>query len=173
MLQPTTVFIFLLILFGIYRRIRRTIGWQPFDQRRMVIRTILLLVIGLIFFGLGAAHPISLISDIIGVLLGVILAYYSSTITQFENRDDRWYYQPNKWIGTVVSFIFIGRLAYRLIAIKSIGTAYAAQGTANGFQNANMVMGNSWTAGLLLIMFSYYVVYTMILLTKKKTLLDE
>ncbi|MFT8311870.1 MAG: hypothetical protein ABF629_11940 [Sporolactobacillus sp.] len=151
------------ILFALYRRIRRNIGWQLFKVRRMMIRLSLCTIIGL-FFLLGSfSHPISFISDLIGLLAGASLAYYSSKVTQLEHRNDRWHYRTNVWIGGLVSALFIGRLLYRFYEVYSSGVLQGSTVTARQL-NTN----STWTAGLLLIMFAYYVVYYLLLLIKQK-----
>lgn len=163
-----------LTLFTIFRRVRRNIGWQVLLRKRLITRTVIFIIIGLIFLASGAVHPISLISDVIGLCIGVGLAYYSSAITRFERRDHHWYYLPNIWIGSIVSVIFLGRLLYRFIGLYSGGLLNSPQAQQSGsLQNMNAAIGNSWTAGLLLIMFAYYVVYYLILLRKQKQLLQS
>jgi hypothetical protein len=162
-----------LILFSIYRRVRRNIGWQELRQGNLMFRTILFLVVGLLFVSGAVSHPISFISDILGVLIGVALAYYSARITNFEQREGRLYYRPNTWIGSTVTVLFLARLFYRFYSLYSQGgfSSYQ-QGQTNGFQNMSGAIGNSWTAGLMLIMFAYYVIYYFLLLRKQKRLLQ-
>jgi hypothetical protein len=40
-------------------------------------------------------HPTSLISDGLGILIGIILAYYGAIMTRLEQRDGHWYFRPN------------------------------------------------------------------------------
>ncbi|MEH7419001.1 hypothetical protein V7266_27610 [Neobacillus drentensis] len=168
----TLVIIIAIFIFAIYRRIRRNIGWQELNPRKMVIRTCMFLIIGLAFLSVGLTHPISLISDVAGILAGILLAYYGAALTTFEKREKHWYYRPNIWIGSTVTFIFLARLIYRFYWMYTSGalTAAAAQKQTNGYQNISAAVGNSWTAGLLLIMFAYYIFYYLILLKKKKQL---
>jgi disulfide bond formation protein DsbB len=167
----SVVIIIALILFSIYRRVRRTIGWQELNSKGMMFRVVLFLVIGLIFLVEGALHPVSLISDIVGVLLGIILAVYSAGMTRFEQREKRWYYRPNTWIGSIVTALFIIRFIFRFSGILTQGNLSSLQsGQQAGMQNFGSTMGNSWTAGLMLIMFAYYVIYYMILIRKQKQL---
>ena len=156
-----------IILFSIYRRVRRNIGWQPLHSRKIKFRTALFLIIGLIFLSIGAFNPVSLISDIIGILFGIGLAYYSGGMTRFEQRDGTWYYRPNTWIGSLVTLIFLGRLFYRFYNLSSLGNISKMQNGQN-LQNMSSITGGSWTAGFLLIMFAYYVYYYIILLKKLK-----
>ncbi len=42
-----------LIAFGVYRRVRRSVGWQKLRPQRMVTRSFLLGAIGVVFLVLG------------------------------------------------------------------------------------------------------------------------
>jgi putative flippase GtrA len=163
-----------LLLFSIFRRVRRNIGWQQIIQRKLVVRTIIFLVIGSLFISGSAAHPISLISDVIGIMIGVILAYYGARMTNFEERGGTWYYRPNTWIGSLVTALFFARLVYRFYEVYQLrGTIQQIQNSpneANGFANISSTLGNSWAAGLILIMFAYYVLYYFFILQRQKQL---
>ncbi|TWE05202.1 hypothetical protein FB550_103380 [Neobacillus bataviensis] len=166
----TLIIIIAIFIFGIYRRVRRNIGWQELHPRKLVIRTCIFFVIGLAFLSVGLTHPISLISDVAGILVGILLGYYGAALTTFEKREKHWYYRPNIWIGSTVTFIFLARLIYRFYRMYTSGilTDAALQKQTNGYQNISAAVGSSWTAGLLLIMFAYYIFYYLILLKKRK-----
>ncbi|MED1472429.1 hypothetical protein [Bacillus salipaludis] len=165
------IIIIVLIFFSIVRRVRRNIGWQQLKQGNLLFRIILFLIIGLIFLAGGVVHPISLISDSLGILLGSILAFYSVGLTTFEQREGRLFYRPNIWIGSMVTILFLVRFIYRFYSMFTGRALSGLQpGQTNGWQNISYTTGNSWTAGLMLIMFSYYVIYYMILLKKQKQL---
>lgn len=138
-----------LVLWSIYRRIRRNIGWQQLNPRRMGIRIT--------------------IFSAIGIMIGTGLAYYGGTLTQFEQREGRWYYQPNPWIGGLVTVIFLGRFLFRIYKISLLEQTGAFQaGQSNQMQTMNDAVGNSWGAGLILIMFAYYIVYYFLILRRQK-----
>jgi hypothetical protein len=168
----TVVIITALVIFGIYRRVRRNIGWQELNPRKLVIRTCIFFIIGLVFLSGGLTHPISLISDVVGILAGILLAYYGAALTTFEKREKHFYYRPNTWIGSTVTFIFLARLIYRFYGMYTSGilTTAASNQQPSSYQNISTAVGSSWTAGLLLIMFAYYIFYYLILLKKKKQL---
>lgn len=167
----TIVIVIALIFLSIIRRVRRNIGWQQLKQGSLVFRIVLFFIIGLLLLAGGAIHPVSLISDAVGILLGSILAYYSVGLTAFEQREGRLYYRPNIWIGSIVTVIFLARFIYRFYGLFSGGSLGGLQnGQTNGWQSIGYSAGNSWTAGLMLIMFAYYVIYYLILLKKKKQL---
>ncbi|WEG13226.1 hypothetical protein PU629_02350 [Pullulanibacillus sp. KACC 23026] len=161
------IIIIALIAWSIYRRVRRNIGWQLLYRGNLVFRIILFTVVGLLFFAEGVVHPISLISNIAGILVGCILAYYGITLTKLEQREGRVYYLPNIWIGSIVTVIFLARFIYRFYGLFSSGVM---SGQSSNMQNMGMTMGNSWTSGLMLIMFAYYIIYYVVLMKKEKRL---
>lgn len=166
----STIVIIALILLGIYRRVRRNIGWQRLKRGNLVIRTVIFLVIGLLFLTAGVSHPISIVSDIIGIILGALLGVYGVNLTRFEQREGRLYYCPNIWVGTGVTLLFLGRLIYRFYTLYSSGALNGGQQNPNQFQS---MTGNSWAAGLLLIMFAYYIIYYVVLLKKQKQISES
>src|SRR3954467_10983672 len=149
----TVVIITALVIFGIYRRVRRNIGWQELNPRKLVVRSCIFFIIGLIFLSGGLTHPISLISDIAGILIGILLAYYGASLTTFERREKYFYYRPNIWIGTIVTFIFLARLIYRFYRTYTSGilTTAVSNQQPSSYQNISAAVGTSWTSGLLLI----------------------
>jgi hypothetical protein len=161
----TIIIIGALILFSIYRRVRKSIGWQQINKGKMMFRIALSFIVGILFFVEGGFHPINFISDVVGILIGVILAYYSSLTTDFEQRERRWYFRPNKWYGGVVMALFFGRLVYRFYEMYTQGAFSGANG---GQRNFGAAVGPSWTTGLILIMFAYYIVYYIALLGRYK-----
>ena len=169
--QSTIFIIIALILFSIFRRVSKMIGWQMIHQGKMTFRIVFSIIIGLLILIEGIYYPISLISDVAGILIGIILAYYSSVATQFEQREKSWYYRPNKWFGFIVIAIFFGRLIYRFYMMYMQGQF--SGGHQGGLQSMGSTLGNSWTTGLILIMFAYYTVYYAILLRKQKQLQVE
>jgi hypothetical protein len=152
-----------LILYRIFLRVRRNIGWQQLNPGKMKLLTTIFVIIGLIFLIEGAFHLVSLISDIAGILFGVILAYYGGLMTRIEQRDGSWYYRPSIWIGSLVTVLFLGRLTYRIYEAYTLGNLAGSQG---GLTSIGYDANTPWTSGLLLIMFAYYVVYYNILLRK-------
>jgi hypothetical protein len=150
------------ILYRIYLRVRRTLGWQQFKPGRTKAFTVIFCIVGLIFLIEGAYRTVSLISDVTGILIGVALAYFGAATTRFERREGSWNYRPNTWIGSIVTVLFLGRLALRIYDMLTMPNASGLQGL--------QTMTGGWTAGLLLIMFAYYIVYNSILLIRQKQL---
>lgn len=157
------ILISIFIIYRVYLRVRRTIGWQQMNPRKMRIWLVVFSIIGLLFLVQGVFHVDTLISDLAGILIGVIVAYYGTILTHIEQRDGHWYYRPNNWVGSLVTFLFIGRIIYRLYDMYM-------QSSQGGLANMGFNANSSWTSGLLLIMFAYYFVYYLNLLRKQRHL---
>jgi hypothetical protein len=158
------VLILCLIAFGVYRRVRRTVGWQVFRPRSLTIRSVILCVVGVLFLAIGGLHPVSLVSDIVGILLGVALAYVGANLTRYEHRGGRLNYLPNPWLGAIVTVLFLGRLVYRMYPLFTGGTDALQNASGNGANPWTGMSGSSWAAGFMMIMFAYYVTYAILLL---------
>ncbi|HET7577963.1 MAG TPA: CcdC protein domain-containing protein [Bacillales bacterium] len=156
----------LLIAFGIYRRIRRNIGFQKLSPKSLRIRLIIFLIIGLMIIASSFALPFLYISDAGGIVLGLLLAYLAITTTKFEIRNEHWYYRPNAWIGGVVIAIFLGRLLYGFLLMNhSLGNLPLQGSTTSG-----TYVRNPWTAGIIFILIAYYGGYYLFLLRKARQL---
>ncbi|MBW7453632.1 hypothetical protein K0U00_06230 [Paenibacillus sepulcri] len=152
------------IVYRIFLRVRRTFGWQQLNLGKVRIMTVILGVVGLLFFVEGAFDTVSLISNMIGIALGIALACCGAAKTRFERRDGNWRYRPSAWIGGTVTILFLGRLIYRIYDMMQSGNL------EQGLQLSDRLkdMGSSWTSGLMLIMFAYYVTCNIILLSRQE-----
>ncbi|MCC2685657.1 MAG: hypothetical protein K0R75_2556 [Paenibacillaceae bacterium] len=162
-----TIVVALLALFIVYRiylRVRRSIGWQQLNPVKLRISSIILTVLGIVLLALGATHPISLLSDAAGIVIGGILAYYGVATTRFEQRDGRWHYRPGTWIGGLVTVLFFARILYRLYDMFVMSSSGSGLSAADRLQS----IAGGWSAGLMLVLFSYYVVYNVIIMRKQK-----
>lgn len=159
------------IVYRIFLRVRRNITWQPLHPGKIQVFSVVFLIIGLLFLAGGAMHTVSLVSDSAGILIGLLLAVVSASITSFEVREGRLWYRPNLWIGMLVTVLFLGRLAYRLYESYAAGAPAAGQAAASVTDRLASIGYDSqypWASGLLLMMIAYYFTYNLILLRKGK-----
>ncbi len=156
------VVIGVLVVWSIYRRIRRTIGFQPLRTKRFIFRVVLFLVVGVLYLVGTALHPTYVLYALIGLVIGCILTYFAIRTTEFEQRENGWYYRPNIWIGTALIVFFLGRLIYRGFEIsKQIQTGTVSQHV--GGQPLSY-SGDPLTASFLFALIAYYVGYSIFLI---------
>jgi hypothetical protein len=159
-------FIAVLVVWAIYRRLRRSFGQQPIRPVRMRIRMGILIVLGLTFIPVALKSVQFLGAELAGLVAGFALALWGASRTRYRSEGEQLYYVPHTYTGIIVSLLFIGRLAYRL-----------AQGY---LWNAAPVSGldattarSPLTAGLLFVLIGYYVVYYGVVLWKSPRISPE
>ena len=166
-MQTQTIIVALIAIFIVYRvylRVRRSIGWQQLNTGKLKVSAIILTLLGIIHVALGASQPVSLLSDAAGIVIGGILAYFGAAMTQFEQREGRWHYRPSTWIGGIVTVLFFARILYRIYDMFAMTSSNGGLSASNSLQTVT----GGWTAGLMLVMFSYYVAYNIIIMRKQK-----
>lgn len=101
-----------LVIWGMYRRVRRNIGRQPLQPKRLILRIVIFSLISALFVFIGLEHPKVLLGFGGGVLLGVPLAFVGLRLTRFETTAEGRFYTPNLYIGVGLSLLLVARLAY-------------------------------------------------------------
>ena len=157
----------LLVVFLVYRRFRRNFGQQPLRPVRMRVRTVLLIVIGGLLLPTALRSTAFVAALLGGLVVGIALALWGAARTRFLRAADQLYYVPHTYTGIAVSFLFLGRLVYRLI--QMYGDAHA--GRVAGLDTASQSFGagmlrSPLTLGLFYVLVGYYVCYYSIVLWK-------
>jgi hypothetical protein len=158
-----------LIPLALYRRFRRNFGRQPLApaRRRMVIFSVVGALILLQALMLRSA--VILFGDVIGALLGVELAVWGASRTRFLSDRGQLYYVPHTYTGVAVSALFLGRLIYRFAQLYAVPGIAASQGIDGTTASGPAAMGRSpLTAGILFVLFGYYVCYYGLVLHKSR-----
>jgi hypothetical protein len=169
MQHTTPVIIGLLVLFSIYRRTRRTIGFQKITKGRMITSMVLLSIVGVIVLVSGYLHPEGYLFDVVGIVLGGVMAFYAMRTTSFEKRQDHWVYRTNRWIGAVLFLLLIVRIFFGVYRDRAL---LGSTASTNG-QAASHVTGypqDIYTNIILFALFTYYIVFYGFLLRRKQHL---
>lgn len=110
-----------LVLWRIYRRVRRMIGRQESVLWRhwsaVVFMPLLLAGAG----WLALPYSQALAGWAAGVTGGALLAAWSLRLTRFENTAEGWFYTPNTQIGLALSALLVARIAYRAVVLYEGG----------------------------------------------------
>ena len=144
-----------LVVWAVYRRLRRNFGRQPVQTKRLVARAALLVVIGGVLLATSLKDPRLGAAIIAGAALGVVLGYYGLRHTQFEITAEGRFYTPHTYVGIAVTALFVGRFAFRFL--KGYGDAHAAmQANANplaAYQRSPLTLA---LFGLLVGYYAYF-----------------
>lgn len=138
-----------LIAWRIYRRIRRNIGRQILQPRRIIWRLVLFGVVSLFIILAGFQYPLLLAGYGGGILGGAILGLLGLKLTRFRTTEEGHFYTPDTRIGVAVSLLFAGRIFYRIVVLNSAALA----------PNHPPAMESPLTFLIAGITFGYYIVY--------------
>ncbi len=140
-----------IVLWRVYRRIRRNIGRQPFKPWRMIV---MISVVTLFLAGVITASVLrtgGLPAILGGVVLGCGLGGLGVHLVQFRAYQGRIHYTPNPYLGVSISLLLIGRMLYRLAVILPH--------LQRGQPPPPLSMSSRFTAGLIGLVLGYYLVF--------------
>jgi hypothetical protein len=151
----TPILMVAILAWAIYRRVRRTIGRQPLQPKRMQARMIVLGLVGIITLAFSF-RDIELAGALIaGIAAGAALGYFGLRHTKFETTPQGQFYTPHLYIGLAVTLLFLGRLAYRFIFLYP-GMQAAANVNESPFA---AYQKSPLTLAIFGIVIGYYVAY--------------
>jgi hypothetical protein len=165
----------ILVVFAVYRRLRRSFGRQLLRPTRLTIRVVLFTVMVCALMPLALRSQQYLGAEILGLALGIGLGVWGAQRTRFLMVGERLHYVPHTYTGITVSLLFLGRLVYR------IAQAYTAAHTVPGTypSDPSQAMGpvsmvrSPLTVGIFLVLAGYYLYYYGWVLWKSKHLKAE
>jgi hypothetical protein len=166
-MDPKLVMPFLisaLVVWAMYRRVRRNFGPQPVSVGRMQFRIGLLCVIGALLLFTSWPNMQLLGALIGGVACGVALGYVGLRHTKFEVTPQGSVYTPHTYIGLFVTALFVARILFRVLSLNA-GTHSLAQPDPNPF---NAYQRSPLTLAIFGVLIGYYVFFTIGVLTNSK-----
>jgi len=152
-----------LVVFAVYRRLRRSFGRQLLRPGRMTLRMVLLTVVGCALTPMALRSAQFLWAELGGAALGIGLGLWGAERTRFLMYRERLHYVPHTYTGIAVSLLFLGRLVFRMVQ------AYTSAHAAQTFAPTSMVR-SPLTVGILFVLVGYYVCFYGRVLWKSKHL---
>jgi hypothetical protein len=162
-----------LVVYGIYRRFRRSFGQQPLRPVRMYVRIGTLIVIGCLLLPTALRSGGLVAAALSGVAGGVALALWGAARTQFVWIEKRLHYVPHTYTGIVVSLLFVGRLAYRVFQLYGQAHASPVDAATDPTLTPGAMVSSPLTLGLFSVLVGYYVCYYAVVLSKSKRIPAE
>jgi len=172
-----------LIVFAIYRRLRRSFGRQLLRPGRMTLRMVLLAAVGCALLPMALRSAQYLWAELAGAALGIGLGLWGAQRTRFMTYDGRLHYVPHTYTGIAISLLFLGRLAFRGVQVYAgvqaphaadAGGAYVADAASPSLAFAPTSMVRSpLTVGIFFVLAGYYLWYYGSVLWKSKHLKAE
>jgi hypothetical protein len=109
-----------LLAFRMYGRVRRNIGRQPMQPKRMIAFIIIFAAVTCLLSVISFLYPHLFLGLGGGLALGALLALVGLRLTRFEATPEGHFYTPNPYIGVALSILFVGRIVYRLFVISTV-----------------------------------------------------
>lgn len=156
------------IAFIMYRRTKRSIGFQKLSVRRMKVRLGFFAFAALMLLLLALKHPVMLIGYAAGVIGGLVLARYAERHFVTERRSGELFFRTHIWIESTVLALFLGRIVYRFIEVAMMGDFGAGMP-----QDPVMMTKDPITGGIVFIIISYYFAYYLFVIRSAKTIGSE
>jgi hypothetical protein len=169
-----------LIVFAVYRRLRRSFGRQPLRPARMTVRMVSLTLLVCLLLPAALRSAQFMAAELAGAALGIGLGVWGARRTRFLTHGGQRYYVPHTYTGIAISLLFLGRLVYRAVqvyggthashaanAVAASAQASAAADPAQAFAPASMLQ-SPLTVGIFFLLAGYYLYYYGWLLWKSK-----
>jgi hypothetical protein len=158
----TPVLLGAVLLWAVYRRVRRNFGRQAVSRARLQWRVALLAVVGGLIL-LGSARSPALLAALAGgMAAGAALGFVGLRHTVFETTPEGRFYTPHTYLGLAVTALFLGRLVYRLSALY-LGSQAALQQDQDPFA---AYQRSPLTLAVFGVLVGYYLVFNVGVLRK-------
>jgi hypothetical protein len=146
-----------LVLWSLYRRVRRTFGRQTLNTGRLYLRAAIFGVLGALLLSVLWRDSRLLVTLFGGVACGAVLAQIGLRYTRFEATPEGRFYTPHAYLGFVILALFIGRLLYQFLLIydhpQAVDVARA--------DPLAIYRQNPLTLALFGLLVGYYVLYNL------------
>ena len=160
-----------LVVFAIYRRLRRSFGRQELRPARMILRIVLLAVVASALLSMALRSSQFLWAELAGAALGVGLGSWGAARTRFHMYNERLHYVPHTYTGIAVSLLFLGRMVFRIVQAYTAAHAPLVAGATDPSQGmAPAMLRSPLTVGIFFVLVGYYGYYYSWLLWKSKRL---
>jgi hypothetical protein len=149
-----------LIVWRVYRRLRRSIGRQPVRTKRLITGIVIYSVFCVLLAFGAMQHPKALAGLGGGLLLGVPLALVGLRFTRFETTPEGRFYTSHPYIGITIAAVLVVRMFYRLTELF---------GSRSQFQRPPVMMQSALTLSLFGLLAGYYIAYNAgVLISSRK-----
>jgi hypothetical protein len=166
-----TVLIGAVVLFILYRRVRRNIGRQRVRETAMWIRAVILGLVCIVLLVSPFRSTLTFIAAAVGAVIGIGLAFYALAHTRFETTPEGHFYTPNPYIGMGVTALLLGRLIYRFTVLYPAMQATAKLAAQNPQLQASPLAAyqrSPLTLGIYFLLAGYYVCYYISVIAKSR-----
>lgn len=167
-MQKLIVIVVLVLILS--RRIKRSIGFQKYNQTTLIIRMVAFGIITISVLLTSIIYPPTLFYDVAGIIAGLILAYIATNHAQFEKREDGLYFKTHIWVEIAVIALFLARFVYRFVLVKDM---FQSDENQQDIQTRMHSMRDPVTGAILFAFCAYYLGYFSFILKEGKKALSK
>lgn len=141
----------------LYKKIKRSIGYQPLKPRWLFTRMILfsLFAFGLSIF--SVIHPFLYGYLIFGILGGWLLVVFAKKNISFEKRRGKIYFRTHIWVEIILLTLFLSRFLYRVTEL------YLTSPDLNSLGSYSQSIGTDpLTIGVFFLIAVYYIGFLLL-----------
>jgi hypothetical protein len=161
----TPILVTALLAWAIFRRTRRAFGRQLVRAKQMRFRVAVLALVAALVIT-GALRDLSGLGALIaGFACGAVLSYVGLRETRFEVTPEGRFYTPHTYIGLIVTALFVGRVAYRLLNAYN-GAAFTGATPDDSFAYHKSPL----TMAMFGVLIGYYLLFNLGVLRKTRAL---
>jgi hypothetical protein len=168
--QFATYLFVALIIFVVYRRLRRMFGRQILSPARMGLRMAVFAVLAALLLPSALRSAAFAGAALSGMAVGVLLALWGASRTRFERAGARLYYVPHTYTGIAVSLLVVGRVSFRLLQAYQVTHDAGAGPPPRPPTGLSSFVSSPLTLGLFFVLVGYYVCYFGLVLWRSKHL---
>lgn len=167
--MSATLYIALIVLI-LFRRLKRSFGFQKFNETTLIVRMVIFGLITLVILSTSITYPMAFLYDGIGIIAGLILAYFGTKHAKFEKRENVLYFRTHGWIEITVIVLFLARFVYRIILMKD--TFQPGNETPQELQAHVQSIQDPFTSAVIFTFCTYYIGYFSFVLKEGKKALQ-
>jgi len=161
--RVTPYLIVAIVVWALYRRMRRSFGRQRVREGLMWLRMGILTVAAALI-AVTVARDVDVLGALLaGIACGAALGFAGLKYTKFEITSQGRFYTPHAYIGLVVTALFVGRLLYRFLGVyNGVNASAAGQSLAATYQHSPFLLA------VFGVLVGYYVLYYLGVLQRTK-----
>lgn len=154
-----TVLFFILI----YKKIKRSIGFQKYSEDLIRFRIGIVVILGGLVLAMSDFTMGSILLSICTTLIGLTLAYVAKRHTVLDKRDDVFFYKTHIAIEVFILSVFFMRLLYRLFILFKV-----LANTTTDIEVQLDEFKNPYTLSVFFLLLMYYIGFNLFLLNEVK-----
>jgi hypothetical protein len=162
-----------LVMWSVYRRLRRLFGKQRVMPVRMGFRIGIFVLFGVLLLPPQIHSSAHLEALAAGLLAGAGLALWGASRTRYVREGQQLFYVPHTYTGLAVTVLFLGRLVYRLLQVYTLPHPAPGDASAAAPAFTASMVSTPLTFGMFYVLVGYYVCYLSVVLWKSKHLTAE